>query len=210
MSWWKKLFGVRETASRRSAPTPKPSAARSRDRQREPTPTPPLRDASTLHKAAKVGNAARVEEFIANGTDPNAKDGNGNTPLILASSEGHTDVVIILLAHKASPNIRGVHEATALHFAAQRREVEIAKLLIQAGADHNPLADDGRIPLHFAAGNGHVEMVKYLLDNGANKESNRYVPGRFMDWNVPGLSAQRVAENARHVEVAKLIAEHKG
>ena len=109
------------------------------------------------------------------------------------------------MAHGGNANARAIHELTALHYAAEGGHTRVVSALLKGGADANPLTDDGRTPLHFAAGEGHADTVETLLANGANAASNRYVPGRFMDWNVAGLSASDVAQRNGHDHVASMI-----
>ena len=63
-------------------------------------------------------------------------DGPGDTPLMLAASQGHVKIVTILLKHKVDvnkQNIRGV-EKTALILAAEQGSLEIVSALIDNGA----------------------------------------------------------------------------
>ena len=51
-----------------------------------------------LLKAAREGNIEAVKQFIAAGTDVNAKDSAGVTPLHLAAHEGHKIVTALKIA----------------------------------------------------------------------------------------------------------------
>ncbi len=50
-----------------------------------------------LLEAAQIGNFERVTELLNRGDDPNAKDTDGDTALILAADKGHEAVVEALL-----------------------------------------------------------------------------------------------------------------
>ncbi|KAL7669296.1 hypothetical protein ACOME3_009958 [Neoechinorhynchus agilis] len=56
-----------------------------------------------------------------------------STPLLIASANGHDNVVDILLKNNANPNKTDSCEYTSLHHAAQRGHSEIIKKLIAAG-----------------------------------------------------------------------------
>mmetsp|Transcript_7234 Transcript_7234/g.10221 ORF Transcript_7234/g.10221 Transcript_7234/m.10221 type:complete len:89 (+) Transcript_7234:111-377(+) len=50
-----------------------------------------------LRSAAISGDITEAKKLIAEGTDVNAADSNGNTALINAASYGHSEVVTLLL-----------------------------------------------------------------------------------------------------------------
>ncbi|KAM0364857.1 hypothetical protein ACHAPZ_010660 [Fusarium culmorum] len=59
-------------------------------------------NSALLFLAAKQGNEGIIMSLLEAGVDVNMKDDEGRTPLSLASSNGHTAVVRILLDHGAS------------------------------------------------------------------------------------------------------------
>jgi ankyrin len=63
---------------------------------------------------------------------------NGFTPLHLASQEGHTDMVTLLLEHKAQVNGRAKNGLTAMHLAAQEDHVPVAEILVKYNAAIDP------------------------------------------------------------------------
>ncbi|MGA7492067.1 MAG: ankyrin repeat domain-containing protein [Syntrophobacteraceae bacterium] len=85
-------------------------------------------------EAAKRGDLPAVKRFIANGTDVNAKDKNGNVALTTASFNGHKEIVRVLLAKGADVNAKMNNGKTALMAASAFGHKEIKKLLIKAGA----------------------------------------------------------------------------
>ena len=56
----------------------------------------------SIHKAARAGNIEAVKQHLAAGTDVDAKDEGGNTPLYLATGEGHKEMMELLIARRYS------------------------------------------------------------------------------------------------------------
>jgi ankyrin repeat protein len=103
-----------------------------------------------------------LNEFRA---DINARDTNGLTALMWASTKGRTDVVKFLLEKNADVNAKTAQGITALIGASQQGHANIVKLLLDKGADINA---DGTTAIIGASGTGHTEVVKLLLSKGVN------------------------------------------
>lgn len=69
-------------------------------------PEPPTGKAPdiSIHDAAGDGNIESVKQFLATGTDVNAKAGDGTTPLHHAAGGGHKEIVQLLIAKGADVN----------------------------------------------------------------------------------------------------------
>jgi len=63
---------------------------------------------------------------------------NGFTPLHLATQEGHSDMVALLLEHSADVNAHAKNGLTPMHLAAQEDGVSTASILVQHHADIDP------------------------------------------------------------------------
>ncbi|KAJ7499627.1 ankyrin repeat-containing domain protein [Mycena latifolia] len=91
-----------------------------------------------------------------------------STALSLASSEGHKDIVGLLLKHGA--NINGpTGGRRPLVAAVYERKYETVKLLIDHGADVNAKEGESwcRTALYTASKNDDAALVRFLLDCGA-------------------------------------------
>ena len=88
--------------------------------------------------------------LIQAGADVNAADENGDTALIIATTESSFEVFQSLLDRGANPNARGLNGATALDYAAMNAMLDRAKLLLEHGADPTILNSAGRVPFDDA------------------------------------------------------------
>ena len=119
--------------------------------------------------AAERGDLKLIEELLGVGIDANieSEDGEGWTALIMASKEGHTDVVQALLAAKANPNPNRISH-TAIRGAALGGFTRVAEILLSAKADPNFPSAGLRTPLMGAAMNGNEDVAITLLQAKAN------------------------------------------
>jgi len=128
-----------------------------------------------LGKAAEGGDVGAVKELIARGADVNARcsfaPGNP-TPLTLAATNGHAEVVRALLKGGAGHGAVDTRGAPALFYAASAGHARVVRALLAAGADvdfrvREPY--EGMVtPLVAAAEGGHRDVVEALLAGGAN------------------------------------------
>ena len=92
----------------------------------------------SIHEAADEGNIEVVKQHLADGTDVNAKNDFGSTPLIAAALEGHKEIAELLISEGADVNAKAQESAlgltTPLDWAITRNHIEIADLLRKHGA----------------------------------------------------------------------------
>jgi ankyrin repeat protein len=112
-----------------------------------------------------------VQALLLSGARTDAADTDGRTVFFLAVTNGHADVVAILLeAGGAEVSTCGEWSRTALHVAAERGHVDVVALLLDHDARmYLETRDDmGYTALILAAGEGHLEVVRALLQCGAD------------------------------------------
>ena len=110
-----------------------------------------------------------VRHLVLHGADVNAADPRrGQTPLMWAAAEGHSDVVGALLEIGANPKAASKTGFTPLVFAVTRNDVASIDKLIAAGADPNYTLPSGNKPLLVAMAYRHTEAALALLDRGAD------------------------------------------
>src|SRR5215813_9291518 len=125
-------------------PSSSPRLVRAGD-QREAKPM-----AAELVTAIRNEDAQVVRKLLDNGADVNARDAEGNTPLILASFYASPECVELLIEKGADVNAANKAGATALIRAAT--DYEKTRLFVAAGAQVRVrTADLGNTPLILAA-----------------------------------------------------------
>ena len=99
-------------------------------------------ESTDIFEATKNGNFNDVQKFITDGVDVNYinietenSDMMGTTPLMVASSEGHIEIVKLLIKHGADANLKsGVSDSSlsgesALQYALEGEHTEVAEYL---------------------------------------------------------------------------------
>lgn len=124
-----------------------------------------------LHLAAGRGSTKRTLAVLSRGEidiDQRDHDQNGSTPLMMAATFGHPQVVTVLLNKGANVSITVDDGATALHCSAQGGYLAATKLLVKASANlEAKLNTTGYTPLQLAAQYGHSEIMGVLIEAGA-------------------------------------------
>ena len=184
--------------------------------------------ATPLHYAAFCG-MRDVAEFliVEHSQDVNARGfEKEETPLQVASREGHADVAQLLLEHGADIEVRAkIDESTPLVLASQNGHIEITRVLLKHGADTESRDLVKRTPLSLTH---HVDAVRVLLEHGADvksHDSNNRTPlhhaqgegvARLLlehgaDENAPdiyGRTPLHCASEDGRVGVARALLEH--
>lgn len=121
-----------------------------------------------LHLACcskKGGNKKDLVDFlISNGVDVNATNEVGETPLIVAVSNGNYEATELLMKAKGIKVNQTTKGFTPLHLAVINEFIPLVKLLL-SHPETNPNfgTADGATPLHFAAMMGLKEEAKLLI-----------------------------------------------
>ncbi|EXK24272.1 hypothetical protein FOMG_18991 [Fusarium oxysporum f. sp. melonis 26406] len=134
-----------------------------------------------LHIASRAGFVSYAEELLGS-TEVDVRDSLGKTPLWWAATEGHEEVIRMLIAAGANPD-QGELQCgfRPLHQAAIRNHYAAVKVLLEAGADPLPPKPNrdrgtanpyyrsidykyvGDSPLQAACLNGCLETLDVLL-----------------------------------------------
>ena len=125
----------------------------------------------------------------------------GVTLLMIAATNGNTDIVRLLIDAGADPNGTGEDISGPLSRAAYMSHFEVVKLLVQAGAKVNirkTLSSVGETILAHYVNLERVELVKLLLDQGANADT-----GDKFGW-TPLMNAV----HSQNLEMVQLLLPH--
>lgn len=156
---------------------------------------------ATLHDAAADGHVGDVERLLRDGDDPNERDAEGATPILLAVRKERLDVVERLVAAGARLDAHDpkaillmwtrpypkndprepTGRATLLHEAAQRDATgAIIRSLVKHGVSVNARDRLAATPLHHAAYfNRSPGALRTLIELGAEihaRDAARYAP----------------------------------
>ena len=125
-----------------------------------------------------VGNTALIEVICVYGNtdvaslllrqpeiDVNAMNNEGVTALMCASSQGHTEIVRMLLEKGAKVNATNDDGGeTALMIASANGRADVVSLLLENGANLNATNDYGETALVIASENGRADVLSLLLE----------------------------------------------
>ena len=143
-------------------------------------PVPPTAKAPdiSIYEAAKDGNIKAVKQHLAAGTDVNAKDDWGRTPLHRVITKGRKKTAELLIANGADVNAKAKGGGTSLHTAAFVGHKEIAELLIAKGADVNAKIVILGTPLDWAIKYKRNEIANFLRKHGGKTRKELKAEGK--------------------------------
>jgi hypothetical protein len=125
---------------------------------------------AALHIVTKRRDTPWMGFLLQNGADPNIRDKEGNTPLILAAQAGFFEGVRLMLAGKASVDLVNARGQSALFKAVEARDVQSVRLLLDEGADPDlPEHQTGQSARDLAAADPRAGQVGKMLAEAPRK-----------------------------------------
>ena len=121
-----------------------------------------------LHEAAQKGDVAQIEKLAASKAALNARDGNGRTPLHVATFARQRDAIRALVKAGADINLLDKDRYDGITIASVADDEETLRVLLALGANAKLVTSryDGTA-LIAAAHLGHDGVVKQLIAAGA-------------------------------------------
>lgn len=112
----------------------------------------------------------------------NARDSYKSTPLHIATENGHSAIVQLLLEFGADVNAKDISGKTALHLAAHYSSFEIVKILLENGADTHARCIKSKLPIDYAEYDEKSRLVETI--EKYHRESTRMMSNRIEDSRV--------------------------
>jgi ankyrin repeat protein len=147
----------------------------------------------------KAGDREAALEMIRAGTDVNAAQGDGTTPLHWAVYKIDSGLVKALLAHGAKADVKNNFGASPLAEAVKVADTGLVRMLLKAGANVEAANDDGETALMLAARTGVLEVADLLVRHGADVNSREA-------WRGQTALMWAAAEN--HPEMTEFLVAH--
>lgn len=138
-----------------------------------------------LHWAAYAGNVENVKTLLDLGSDIEAKDSRGNTPLTFAAGAGLTNPDIYNLFNEKGiklGKVKNPQGATVLMLASPfMKDIDEAKYFLEQGLTLKDVDDEGNNIFNYATRRGNIEFLQSLIDLGVEYKSlNKEGSNAFM------------------------------
>lgn len=146
-------------------------------------------DASDYAELTDFMNASKngfvnVIKLFKTHADINLQNKDRKTALMIASWNGHNDVVNLLLSLNSSSNILDVDRHIALMLASQFGHSDIIRLFLKSGADANIQTLTGYTALTLASQHGYSAIASLLLHSGAKPNLQNSNGSTTLVWPV--------------------------
>jgi hypothetical protein len=124
------------------------------------------RRAEPLHDAVYAGDHEALRRLLAEGHDPDGRDGDRSTALHLAARMGDAEAATILLDGGATVDPRDVHGNTPLFRAVYQYDGDgtLFMLLRARGADPHAMNTAGQTPVGLARLIANRDVRRFFLD----------------------------------------------
>lgn len=170
--------------------------------------------ADFLLEGARYGDAEDVQQALERSTDVNAADASGRTALHMASANGHTDVMRMLLDAGANTEHRNDSGNTPLHWACVGGHAEAVRLLLRHGGDPSSLNHAERTPLDGALEDEAIlrafQEHRMPAGGGADKEQKEQMAQNAQDPPPSGAAQDQEAMQVICAKVESVNVQSEG
>jgi ankyrin repeat protein len=145
------------------------------------------------------GERAAALTLIDDGTDVNATQGDGTTPLHWAVYKVDAELVAELLDHGAKADVTNNYGSSPLAEAVKLGDLGLVRQLLDAGAAVESPNGDGQTALMLAARAGALDVANLLVERGADVNAEEaWRSQTALMWAVDG----------NYPELAEFLIEH--
>ena len=116
-----------------------------------------------LMYAVEVGSVKVVHKLLEHGSDVDAVDHFGNTPLIQSINANQNDIASLLIINSRNINTKTGQGTTALHVAAKQGNEDLFKKILQKGGDLKAHDYSGNNTLFYAIAGRNRNMINKLI-----------------------------------------------
>ncbi len=152
-----------------------------------------------LMNAAATGQAEVARALLKASANPNAKDKEGKTALMLANEKEHKAVIEVLRGKGRDESGYRIQEYIR---AAMSGDADKVRQLLDAGVDVNVTYQNGARALTSAVASGHTEVVRLLISYGA--DVNAVIKASMFGTTIRG-DALAVAAETGHLDIFRLL-----
>ena len=135
---------------------------------------------SLLHYAAVNGHHEALKNLLKSGLEPDLRNAEGATPLILAAERGRTACVDVLLSSGAKIRTLDKYEGNALHYAIRFGHEDVTSLLLEAGFSANRLGFEGHHPITLAINHDRGRILEKLVSAKGRWNRDRQAKNRVL------------------------------
>jgi ankyrin repeat protein len=153
----------------------------------------------TLAGLIQAGDRDAALEMINAGTDVNAAQGDGTTPLHWAIYKIDVGLSRALLKHGAQPDVINSYGSSPLAEAVKIADAGLVELLLDAGSDVEVPNQEGQTALMLASRAGSLDVAELLVRHGADVNAREA-------WR--GQTALIWAAATGSVEMTRFLIDH--
>jgi len=147
-------------------------------------------------KACSRGNIQEVRKNMLRGVSVNSSNRDGRTPLHMACSHGHEEMVRVLVDEMgADINPEDKHGNTPINDAVRHKHDKCAEILRSRGVKLRYPAEEMAVQLCQAAFNDDMDMIQRYVRNGADLSAGDY----------DGRTCMHLAASEGRMEIVKYL-----
>lgn len=135
-----------------------------------------------------------VKQLLDNGAVVNQSNLYGDTPLIFACQNGHTEVVKLMIKDASLDSCNNQLGSSAIFYAVEKNHMEIVKMLLEHGASYNIPNRKGYLPKVIAEMHGFSDIVALFPEEEEQYQipATYTSPQNYTDM-VPGILSKPIA-----------------